>query len=93
MLIHILIGALAMGAAWFLVQFAKNRQLSLSWWQWAITILAVLYAGFVLEVIFGFLGEGVPQAALVMGLVTAIPAVVWFVLLFRFVFAPKKAAN
>ena len=93
MLIHLLIGGLAMGAVWFLFQFANNKQLAVTWWQWVITILGVLYSVFVLEIILGFLGEGVPQAAVVMGLVTALPAIIWFVLLFRFVFTTKEAAK
>jgi len=39
----------------------------------------------------GFLGEGAPQAALVMGLVTGIFAVIWAVLLGRFVFKKMEA--
>jgi len=49
----------------------------------------LFYAVFVLEVIVGFLGEGAPQAALVMGLLTGIIAIVWGVLLKRFVFVNK----
>lgn len=45
-----------------------------------------LYAIFVLEVIVTFLSEGALQATLVMGIITGIIAVIWGVLLRRFVF-------
>ena len=98
MLIHLLIGALAMWVVLFLVDYAKREALRLTWWHWLLTILNVLYMIFVVEVIYGFLAEGEPQAALVMGLLTAFFGVVWAVLLGRFVFvkpkeAPKNVGN
>ena len=93
MLLHIAIGAILMGSIWFLVDFAKKHELSLAWWQWLLTVAGLAYAVFVLEVIVGFFGEGEPQAAMVMGLVTALPAVIYFVLLFRFVFTKPKTTN
>lgn len=89
MLIHLLIGALAMAALFFLFNYAQSNELQLKWWHWLLTVFGVLYAVFVLELIAGFLGEGAPRAALVMGLITGIIAVIWGVLLGRFVF--KKA--
>lgn len=93
MIIHLLIGALGMGTVWFLFYYAHKNELKPVWWQWIVAMLAVCYAAFVLEVIYGFLLEGVPKAAMVMGLVTALPAVIWFVLLFRFVFSPNRSAQ
>ena len=89
MIIHLIIGALAMAGIFLLVDYARKNEMKLNWWQWLLTVLGILYTVFVLELIVGFLGEGVPQAALVMGLMTGILAVVWGVLLRRFVF--KKA--
>ena len=89
LLVHFLIGALAMGCIAFLIDYTRKNEIALKWWGWLVTVLGVLYAAFVLEVIVGFLGEGAPRAALVMGLVTGIVAVIWGVLLNRFVF--KKA--
>lgn len=88
--IHLLIGGLAVGSLLWLRSYASKHDLRLRWYQWLVTILAVLYAVFVLELIIGFLAEGAPQAALVMGLVTGIVAVIWFVLLGRFVFAKPE---
>jgi hypothetical protein len=49
--------------------------------------LGFLYAVFVAEVVVSFLEEGSPQAAMVMGAVMGFVAIVWGVLLGRFVFA------
>ena len=89
MIIHLIFGALAMAGLFLLVEYVRKASLKLSWWHWLLTVLGILYIVFVLELIVGFLGEGAPQAALVMGLITGIVAIVWGVLLGRFVF--KKA--
>jgi hypothetical protein len=91
MLIQLVIGAAAAATLLLLVHYARQRGLALGWWQWVLTVLAVLYAVFVIEVIVGFLGEGTAQAAAVLGLITAIPAVIWGVLLARFVFRSGRS--
>ena len=87
-MIHLLIGAVSAAAVLFLVKLSRDRSLSLAWWHWGITVLAVLYAVFVLEVIVSFLDEGAVMGALVMGTILGFTAIVWGVLLGRFVFAP-----
>ena len=89
-MIHILFGAAAAAGFFLIRDFAKRKQIQVKWWQWLLTVLGFLYAAFVAEVIYGFLAEGEPQAALVMGLITGIVAVIWGVLLGRFVFKPKS---
>lgn len=89
MIVHLFIGALATAGLIWLVDYARRKGMRINWWQWLLTILGIMYAVFVLEMIVGFLGEDAPQAALVMGLVTGIVAVIWAVLLRRFIF--KKA--
>jgi hypothetical protein len=74
-----------------LILYARKKQLQIAWWQWLLTTLALLYAGFVLEVIVSFLEEGAERAALVMGMILGFIAVLWAVLLGRFVFATKKS--
>lgn len=86
MIVHLIFGAMAMAGLLLLIEFARKKELGLRWWHWLLTIMGILYTVFVLELIIGFLGEGAPQAALVMGLVTGIFAVIWGVLLRRFVF-------
>lgn len=93
MIAHLLIGALAMAGLLLLVDYTRKNDLHLKWWQWTLTILGLMYAIFVLELIIGFLSEGAPQAALVMGMVTGIVAVVWGVLLGRFVFQKPDHSN
>jgi hypothetical protein len=88
MLFHLILGAAA--AVIFVLLFQKfGKDLSVG--SWILTVLALLYSVFVLEVIYGFAIEGVPRAALVMGLITGIIAVVWWVLLGRFAFAKKAS--
>ena len=83
---HLVIGAVGMAALFLLKTYVQNKGISINWWQWLLTILGLLYAVFVVELIYGFLAEGEPQAALVMGMVTGIVAVIWGILLSRFVF-------
>lgn len=86
MIIDILLGALGMWGFLFLVDYARGKELRLSWWKWLLAVLNVVYGVFVIEVFLGFLREGATQAALVLGLITALVAVVWAVLMWRFVF-------
>jgi uncharacterized membrane protein HdeD (DUF308 family) len=74
------------------IHFARKRKLKISWWQWMLTLLGFLYVVFVLAVIVAFISEGTPKGALVMGLILGILAVIWGILLARFVFlrAAKK---
>lgn len=87
MIVHILIGALAMAGLLLLVDYTRKNKLTLKWWHWLLTVLGIIFAVFDLEMIVGFLAEGAPQAALVMGGGTSIFVIVWGVLLGRFVFA------
>ena len=88
-MIHIAIGALMMLGFTLLVNSVRRRGLSISWWQWGLTALAFLYAVFVCEMVVSFLQEGAGRAALVMGVILGFVAVVWAVLLRRFVFTKK----
>ena len=89
MIIHLLIGALAMAGLLLLVDYTRKNAMSVKWWQWLLTGLGILYTVFVLELIVGFIGEGAGQAALVMGLITGFFAVIWGVLLGRFIFVKR----
>lgn len=90
----LLLGAIAAATLFLLLQYAERRQLSVVWWQWALTVLNLVYAVFVIKVILSFLDEGMPKGAIVMGSILGFGAVVWAVLLLRFVFsAPRQAAT
>lgn len=84
---ELLIGAIAASSLWLLVRFTRTRSLRLAWWQWLLTVLGILYALFVVEVVVEFFREGTPKGAAVMGTMLGFVAVVWAVLLGRFVFA------
>ena len=87
---HLIIGATLTAAFISLILHARKKRLRITWWQWILTILGLLYTGFVLEAIVSFLEEGAERAALVMGLLLGFIAIVWAVLLGRFVFARKS---
>jgi len=90
----LLLGAIAAATLFLLLQFAQRRQLSVVWWQWTLTVLNLIYTVFVIKVILSFLEEGMAKGAIVMGSILGFSAVVWAVLLMRFVFsAPRPAAN
>jgi hypothetical protein len=73
-----------------LVNSVHRRGLSISLWQWGLTVLAFLYGVFVCEMIISFLKEGAGRAALVMGVILGFLAVVWAVILARFVFTQRS---
>ena len=87
---HLIIGATLTAAFISLILHARKKRLRITLWQWILTILGLLYTGFVLEAIVSFLEEGAERAALVMGLLLGFIAIVWAVLLGRFVFARKS---
>lgn len=89
MVIGIILGA---GFMW-LVNFTQKNNLVLIWWQWLVTVLGFAYAAFVLETIQAFLNEGAGQGAFVIGLILGVVAIIWGVLLARYVVNPKKAAE
>lgn len=91
MVVDILIGAIAMWAIMFLIDYAKRENFKLEWWHWVLTVLNVIYFVFVVEVFYGFLHEGAGQAAIIMGILVAFFGIIWAVLLARFVFVPKPA--
>lgn len=90
---HLIIGSIITALFIFLILHARKKQFQVSWWQWILTILGLLYAGFVLEVIVSFMEEGAARAALVIGLALGFIAIVWAVLLGRFVFIRKTKSG
>ena len=86
---HLLIGAVFTAGFFLLLNKIRKHNMRLTWWQWILTVLGFLYATFVFELVNSFLSEGAPRAALVMGIITGFIAVIWGVLLGRFVFFKK----
>jgi len=87
---ELIIGGVAAAGFILLVQSARARALTVTWWQWGLTLLGFLYGVFVLEVVVSFLAEGTPKGAAVMGTILGFVAVVWGVLLSRFVFRSRR---
>jgi ethanolamine transporter EutH len=85
-MVHFFVGVAATAVLWLLAAYVRRNQLNIEWWRWALTVSGIAYAVFVIEVIVGFLAEGEPRAALVMGVLLGIVAVAWAVLLGRLVF-------
>ena len=85
-MINLIVGACAAAVLFFAFDHTRRHELRLSWWKWVLTVLVVIYAVFVVLLGIGFLQEGATQAALVMSLILGIPAVVFAVLITRFIF-------
>lgn len=85
-MIHIVVGIVIAVLYFVVMRRAATKGQTIKWWGKLLTAAWALYVGFVLEVIIGFVGEGSLQGALVMGMITAVPAIIWAVLLGRFVF-------
>ena len=73
-----------------LLSYVRRQGLKISPLGWAVTVLGFVYGIFVLEVITGFVEEGSPQAAVVMGSILGFMAVIWAVLLGRLVFSRSQ---
>jgi hypothetical protein len=91
MIIHLLIGIVVTTAFFLFFNKLKDKEVNLKWWQWAAIMIGFLYAIFVLEVIVGFINEGVPRGALVNGMLTGIPGLIYATLVYRFVLKSLKA--
>ena len=89
----LIIGAMAMAGFLLFLNYVRESKLTLSWWHWALIVLGFLYAIFALEVIVSFLEEGSVQAALVIGTLLGFGAVVWGVLVGRFVVARARSGQ
>ena len=83
---ELIIGAAAAGGFLLLSRYARGQAISVGLWGWLLTLLAFFYGVFVLLVVVEFLREGTPKGAVVMGTLMGFLAVVWAVLLARFVF-------
>ena len=84
---ELIIGAGAATGFVLLVRFVRVNALTVSWWQWGLTVLGLFYGIFVLEVVISFLREGTPKGAAVLGTLMGFVGVVWAVVLGRTVFS------
>jgi len=86
-MLYLILGGLTVAAFFLLFNYTQKKGISLTWWQWLLTVLGLLLALFTLAAVGTLIGEGTGQAALVTGVIFGIITVVWGVLLGRFVFA------
>ncbi len=84
------VGAGTLGGLLLLVRLAEAREITLSRWQWGVTLLWAVYSAFVLLVVVEFVREGTPKGAVVMGSILGFGAVVGGVLLERFFFRGRR---
>ena len=85
-MLNFLLGALAMLALVYLIQFANSKGLKVTWWQWLLTVLGIALAVITVASIAVLYAENEPQGAQFVALVLGLLTVVWGVLLGRFVF-------
>ena len=87
---ELLVGAAAAAGLLLIVRTAASRGLRIGAIQWALTVLWLLYAVFVAEVVIAFLREGMLKGAAVNGAILGFGAIVGAVLLLRFVFTAPR---
>jgi len=85
MIFHLAVGAVFGAVLTALVKDSRQNSKAIMWWGWLLTIGGLVFGVVVVQTIYGFLSEGAPQAALVMGVIIGTPAIVWGVLVNRFV--------
>ena len=90
-LVHLLIGIISTLLFWIVIRYSVKNHLSISKWQWLLTLIEIAFIIFVLELIAGFIEEGSLKATLVMGSLFGFIAIIGAVLLGRFVFKIKKS--
>ena len=89
-MVGIVIGATLTAGFLLVVHHVRTKGIPVKWWQWILTFFGFLYAAFVLKMIESFLSEDSVRAAIVTGVIFGFVAVVWGVLLARFVFFKKS---
>ncbi len=88
-LIHILFGIICATILFLLIHFSSRMKTPIKSWQWVIIVLELFYILFVLELIAGFLEEGSAKAAVVMGSIFGLLAIIGAVLIWRFILKIK----
>ena len=90
---ELFIGAGAAAGFLLLLRMVRTRGITVTWWQWTLTFLGLLYGVFVLEVVVSFVREGTPKGAAVMGTLLGFFGVVWAVVLGRTVFSRSPGSE
>jgi len=85
-LAYFLVGVIITATLFLTLNYVHKNSINVSWWQWCITLLGFAYATLVIAIIIEFIAEGSIKGAVVMGNIMGLIAIVWAVLLKRFVF-------
>ncbi len=88
-MINLIMGILLASGFMYLMSLKNKRGINLSFVNWMSIIFAFGYAIFVFELVLAFVEEGTFKGAAVMGAVFGFIAVVWAVLIYRFIFVKK----
>lgn len=89
-MIHFIFGILAVVIYWWLHTYSVKNNIVINLWGKLLSVLGILYTVFVAEVIVSFIHEREYKAALVIGVTTGILAIIWAVLLWRFLYSKQR---
>jgi uncharacterized membrane protein len=92
-MLEIMVGMLIIIALAWIIIYVRNKKLMLQKGGWILISLALLYSLFVTELVISFMKEGTPQAALVMGGIFGFIAIIFWVLIKRFLLTEKTSCN
>lgn len=90
---EIIVGMLIIIALVWIIIYVRNKKLRLRNIDWVLISLALLYSLFVIELIISFLKEGASQAALVMGGIFGFIAIIFWVMIKRFLLTEKSSEH
>lgn len=91
-LVHLLTGALCATLLFLSIIYLKPVPGKVSITKWLIIVAEIMYLGFVVEMVAGFIDERALQAALVMGSIFGTIAIIGAVIIYRFIFLKSNSS-
>ncbi|MDT8402106.1 MAG: hypothetical protein RQ743_10455 [Bacteroidales bacterium] len=88
-LLHLFTGVISTSLLFLVILFARSRNKKFTALNWFFIIAEIIYLAFIIELVAGFIEEGAPQAALVIGSIFGSVAVIGAVLVLRFIILKK----
>lgn len=92
-LLHLLTGVFCTSLVFSIVLYASSRNKRFTVFNWVLIMAVILYLAFIIEMIAGFIEEGAPQAALVMGSIFGSVAVIGAVLVSRLIIFKNSSST
>lgn len=89
-LIHIFTGALCASLFFLVFFYAGKRNKKFTVFNWIFITAEIIYLAFIIEMTAGFIEEGAPKAALVMGSIFGSIAVIGAVLVSRLIILKNR---